>query len=91
MSPGELVAEQLAKMKSDLAGVKYVLFGVHDKGGLVDQISKLSDLFANWVADEAKRRDAVARAQIIALGSACLTLLGLVVMLVLALTTGSRS
>ena len=75
MSPAERVEQRLADLEA-------MVFGIRGEGGLGDQLAGLRDDFKAWRKEDRDRRETSNRAMVIALGSAVVSLLGVVVLLI---------
>ena len=75
MSPAERVEQRLADLEA-------MVFGIRGEGGLADQLAGLRNDFKEWRKEERGRREVAVRAMLVALGSAVLGLLAVVVTLI---------
>ena len=71
-----------------LADLEAMVFGIRGEGGLGDQLSGLRDDFKAWRKEDRDRRELAARAMVIALGSAVIGLLAVIVTLIGMVVTG---
>lgn len=81
MSPAERVEQRLTELEA-------MVFGVRGEGGLGDQLAGLRDDFKAWRKEDRDRRELAARAMVIALGSAVVGLLAVIVTLIGMVVTG---
>ena len=81
MSPAERVEQRLADLEA-------MVFGIRGEGGLADQLSALRNDFKDWRKEDRDRRELAARAMVIALGSAVVGLLAVIVTLIGMVVTG---
>lgn len=65
-----------------LADLEAMVFGIRGEGGLGDQLAGLRDDFKAWRKEDRDRRELAARAMVIALGSAVIGLLAVIVTLI---------
>lgn len=75
MSPAERVEQRLADLEA-------MVFGIRGEGGLSDQLSGLRTDFKAWRKEDRDRRELATRAMVVALGSAVIGLLAVVVTLI---------
>lgn len=81
MSPAERIDQRLADLEA-------MVFGIRGEGGLGDQLSGLREDFKAWRKEDRDRRELAARAMVIALGSAVVGLLAVIVTLIGMVVTG---
>lgn len=75
MSPADQVEQRLRDLEA-------MVFGIRGEGGLGDQLSGLRADFKAWRREDRDRRELAARAMVIALGSAVIGLLAVIVTLI---------
>lgn len=75
MSPAERVEARLNELES-------MVFGIRGEGGLVDQLAGLREDFKAWRKEDRDRRELATRAMVVALGSAVVGLLAVIVTLI---------
>ena len=81
LSPADRVEERLRDLEA-------MVFGIRGEGGLGDQISGLRDDFKSWRKEDRDRRELAARAMVIALGSAVVGMLAVIVTLIGMVVSG---
>jgi hypothetical protein len=75
MSPADQVEQRLRDLEA-------MVFGVRGEGGLGDQLSGLREDFKAWRKEDRDRRELATRAMVVALGSAVVGLLAVIVTLI---------
>jgi hypothetical protein len=75
LSPADQVEARLRDLEA-------MVFGVRGEDGLADQLGGLRNDFKEWRREDRDRRELAARAMVIALGSAVVGLLAVIVTLI---------
>lgn len=75
MSPADQVEQRLRDLEA-------MVFGIRGEGGLSDQFAGLRTDFKAWRKEDRDRRELAARAMVVALGSAVVGLLAVIVTLI---------
>lgn len=81
MSPADQIEARLRDLEA-------MVFGIRGEGGLGDQLVGLRADFSEWRKEDRDRRELAARAMVIALGSAVVGLLAVIVTLIGMVVTG---
>lgn len=81
MSPADQVEKRLADLEA-------MVFGIRGEGGLAHELAGLRTDFKSWRKEDRDRRELAARAMVIALGSAVVGLLAVIVTLIGMVVTG---
>lgn len=75
MSPADQIEARLRDLEA-------MVFGIRGENGLTDQLAALGSDFKAWRREDRDRRELAARAMVIALGSAVVGLLAVIVTLI---------